>query len=168
MDLTHLHLILNHLPVMGIMFGFLILVWGILRKAEEVKTVGLIFLVVTAFAALPVYLTGEPAEEAVENLPGVSEQIIELHENSALLSLILAMVTGVLAFVGLLVKRFLSASVARVFAFAVLFLSFVTGAFMARTANLGGEIRHTEIRQTAQNTNPAAETKQKTEEDDDN
>jgi hypothetical protein len=149
------------------MFGFLILVWGMLRGYEEVKTVGLIFLVVTAFAALPVYLTGEPAEEVVEHLPGVSEQIIELHEDSALLSLILAMATGVLALAGLIFKRFSSAGIARVSMFTVLFLSFVTGAFMARTANLGGEIRHTEIRQTAQTNAPATETKQKKEKDDD-
>jgi uncharacterized membrane protein len=167
MDLTHLHLILNHLPVVGIMFGFLILAWGVLRGYEEVKTVGLIFLVFTAFAALPVYLTGEPAEEAVEKLPGVSEQIIELHENSALLSLILAMATGVLAFFGLIFKRFSAVNVTRFSMFAILFLSFVTGALMARTANLGGEIRHTEIRQTTQNSNPATETKQKKEKDDD-
>ena len=159
MDLTHLHLILNHFPVLGIMFGFLILLWGVLRGNEEVKTVGLVFLVLTALAAVPVYLTGEPAEEIVENLPGVSEQIIELHEDSALLSLILAIATGVLAFAGLILKRFSSANIARFSMFAVLVLSFVTGVFMGRTANLGGEIRHTEIRQSAQNSNPAAETK---------
>ena len=165
-DFTHLHLILNHLPVMGVMFGFLILAWGFLRRAEEVKTLGLVFLVATAFAALPVYLTGEPAEEAVENLPGVSEQLIELHEDSALLSLVLAMATGALALAGLIFKR-LSAGTGRILMFAVLFLSFVTGAFMARTANLGGEIRHTEIRQTTPNNDPATETKRKQEKDDD-
>lgn len=166
MNFTHLHLMLNHIPVIGIMFGFLILAWGFLRKAEEVKTVGLIVLTFTAFVALPVYLTGEPAEETVEGLAGVSEQIIELHEDSALVSLVLAMATGGLAFAGLLLKRFASVNIARVSMFAVLFLSFVTGAFMARTANLGGEIRHTEIRQTGQNTNPAAENEQKKDDDD--
>jgi uncharacterized membrane protein len=167
MDFTHLHLMLNHLPVVGIMFGFLILAWGVLRGSEEVKTVGLIFLVFTSLAALPVYLTGEPAEETVEKLAGVSERVIELHEDSALLSLILAMATGVSALAGLIFKRFSSPNVARFSMFAVLILSFVTGALMARTANLGGEIRHTEIRQTAQTSAPATETKQKKEKDDD-
>lgn len=162
MDLTHLHLMLNHLPVVGVIFGFLILLWGVLRGYEEVKTVGLIVLVITALAAVPVYLTGEPAEEVVEHLPGVSEQIIELHEDAALPSLILAIVTGVLALGALILKRFsaAAAAAARISMLAVLLLSFVTGAFMARTANLGGQIRHTEIRQASQNNNnPANETK---------
>ena len=167
MDLTHLHLILNHLPVVGVIFGFLILLWGVLRGYEEVKNVGLLVLVFTAAAAVPVYLTGEPAEEAVENLPGVAEQLIELHEDSALISLILAIVTGALALAALLSKRFSIAALARFSTIAVLLLSFVTGAFMARTANLGGQIRHTEIRQGAPNENPATTTKPGKKDDDD-
>ena len=37
MDLTHLHLILNHIPVIGIIIGFLILAWGALRGYDEVN-----------------------------------------------------------------------------------------------------------------------------------
>jgi uncharacterized membrane protein len=162
MDSTHLHLMLNHFPVLGIMIGFLILLWGVLRGFEEVKTVGLVVLVLTAIAAIPVYLTGEPAEEIVENLPGVSEQIIELHEDSALFSLILAIATGVLAFAGLIFKRFSSANVARFSMYAVLLLSFISGTLMARTAYLGGQIRHTEIRQSTDQTIPAEATKKTT------
>lgn len=168
MDLTHLHLILNHLPVVGVILGFLILLWGFLRGFEDVKNVGFLILIFTAAAAVPVYLTGEPAEKAVENLPGVTEQIIELHEDSALISLILAIVTGAGACAALLLKQFSFASVARISGIAVLLLSFVTGAFMARTANLGGQIRHTEIRQSAPNDNPANNTKPGKAENDDN
>lgn len=159
MDLTHLHLMLNHLPVLGTTFGFLILAWGVLRGYEEVKTVGLIILIFTAVAAVPVYLTGEPAEEVVEDLPGVSEQLIELHEDSALTSFVLAIASGVLALAVLTIRRIFSNATARILIFAVLLLSFVTGVFMARTANLGGQIRHSEIRQTTQNNDPATETK---------
>jgi uncharacterized membrane protein len=170
MDLTHLHLMLNHLPVFGVMIGFLILAWGMLRGFEEVKKIGLVVLVLTAVVAVPVYLTGEPAEETVEHLPGVTEQIIEAHEDSALLSLIPAIATGFLALAGLFLNRFSSTGVARAAMFTILLLSFVTGGLMARTANLGGQIRHTEIRQAAQNNNPASETKKveknETDEDD--
>jgi hypothetical protein len=37
--------------------------------------------VLTALLALPVYFTGEPAEKVVERLPGVTEPLIEEHEN---------------------------------------------------------------------------------------
>jgi uncharacterized membrane protein len=128
----------------------------------------LTILVVTAFAAIPVYLTGEPAEEVVEHLPGVSEQIIELHEDSALSSLVLAIVTGTFALVALFARRFSSEKIAAAGAYITLILSLAAGAAMAYTANLGGQIRHTEIRQVQSGTaGTEQESKKKTNDDDD-
>jgi hypothetical protein len=50
------------------------------RKSEEIKKMCLWVFVLGAVVALPVYLTGEPAEEVVEHLPGVAESFIESHE----------------------------------------------------------------------------------------
>jgi hypothetical protein len=147
MDLTYLHLILNHIPVIGIIIGFLIVAWAALRGYDHVKNTGLVVLVLTALVAIPVYLTGEPAEEVVEHLPGVSEQIIELHEDAALYSLILAIVSGAIALLALIAKRFMAAKIGLVAVYACLLVSFIAAASMAYTANLGGQIRHTEIRQ---------------------
>ena len=72
MDWTHFHLMMNHVPVLGSIFGFVLLAWGMLRGSTEIKKVALTILVLTALFAIPVYLTGEPAEETVEALPGVS------------------------------------------------------------------------------------------------
>lgn len=160
MDSVHLHLMLNHLPVLGGIFGFLVLAWGVLRGYDEVKRVGLIVLVLTAFVAVPVYLTGEPAEEVAEHLPGVSEAIIEPHEDLANFAFIAAIVSGVAALAALLAFRFASGA-ARVLTFATLALSLVTSGLMIQTANLGGQIRHSEIRQGAQNNAPANETQNK-------
>jgi uncharacterized membrane protein len=171
MDLTHLHLILNHIPVIGYFTGFLLLVWGILRRYDEVSKTGLVVLVVSAVVALPVYLTGEPAEEIVENLPGFSEQFIELHEDAALVSLILAIVAGAAALFALVAIRFLSSKVGTGAAYVCLLISFVTGASMAYTANVGGQIRHSEIRTSQQGGSPTstgkAQPDEKREDDDD-
>jgi uncharacterized membrane protein len=166
MDLTYLHLILNHIPVIGVIIGFLILAWATLRGYEEVKNTGLVVLVLTALVAIPVYLTGEPAEEVVEHLPGVSEQIIELHEGAALYSLILVIVSGALALLALVAKRFLSAKVSVVAVYACLVFSLIAAASLAYTANLGGQIRHSEIRQV-QSGNPNAEIQPEKKKDDD-
>jgi hypothetical protein len=40
--------------------------------------------------ALPVYFTGEPADELVENLPGVAESLIDKHKYAALFALLMA------------------------------------------------------------------------------
>lgn len=167
MDLTHLHLILNHIPVIGLTFGFLILAWGALRGFREVQTVGLAVLLFAALVAIPVYLTGEPAEEVVEHLPGVSEQIIELHEDSASLSLILAIVSGVLALAALILTRLANSKIGLLSVYACLLVSLIGAASMAYTANLGGQIRHSEIRQAEAGTQSSEIAPAKARDDDD-
>jgi hypothetical protein len=81
MNWAYVHLALNHLPVIGAIFGVLLLLLALLRKSEELKRVSLGVFVITALLALPIYFTGEPAEEVVEHLPGVAEPLIERHEN---------------------------------------------------------------------------------------
>jgi hypothetical protein len=171
MDLVHVHLLLNHIPVFGLLIGFLIVAWGVLRSYGEVRDTGLMVLCLTALVAIPVYLTGEPAEEVVEKLPGVSEQIIGLHEDAAIYSLVLCIGTGIIAFLALIARRFLSEMIATIATFLVLILAVVAGASVAYTANLGGQVRHSEIRQaqtgTAVAETPAEEKKKEKDDDDD-
>jgi uncharacterized membrane protein len=150
MDLAHLHLLSNHFPVIGVIFGVVVLAWGIFRRSDEVKSVGLITLILAGIVAVPVYLTGEPAEEIIEKLPGVSEAIIELHEDSALISLIFAMVAGAFALLALISNRLKWATFARFSVLGTILVSLFAAVLMARTANLGGQIRHSEIRASGQ------------------
>jgi len=171
MDTAHIHLLLNHVPVIGLLIGFFVLAWGALRKYHEVQTAGLSILFIASLVAIPVYLTGGPAGEIVERLPGVSEKVIELHEEAAIYSLVLCIVTGIVALLALLARHFLSDSIGMIATFAVLILTLPTGASIAFTANLGGQVRHTEIRQP-QNGSTGGETrtteKKKADDDDDN
>ena len=105
MNYAHLHLILNHLPLFAGLFGAVILAWGLFRRSDDVQRIGLVLLILNAPAAIPVYLTGEPAEEIAEKLPGVSEQITESHESAAMIALILRLMTGVLAVIAVASKR---------------------------------------------------------------
>jgi uncharacterized membrane protein len=145
MNWVHVHLALSHLPVIGTIFGVLLLLLALIRKSEELKRVSLGVFVFTALLALPVYFTGEPAEEVVEHLPGVAESLIERHQNAALFALLMAGVTGIVALTGLILFRRAEKMPGRVVA-AALVLSLATSGLMVWTANLGGEIRHTEIR----------------------
>jgi uncharacterized membrane protein len=166
MDLTHLHLWLNHVPVIGIGIGFLLLVWGTFRRYEHVQNAGLGTPFITALIALPVYFTGEPAEEVVEHLPGVSEQFIELHEDAALFSLVLAMSAGAFALLALVAKHF-SSRIGTLAVYICLLFSIVAGGSLAYTANLGGQIRHSEIRSSQTGGTEAPGKTQKAEHDDD-
>ncbi|MBI4482961.1 MAG: hypothetical protein HY652_08740 [Acidobacteria bacterium] len=145
MNPAYVHLWLNHFPVLGTVFGFLLLVVAVVKKSEELKKVSLSALILTAMLAIPTYLTGESAEEVVEHLPGVTEEHIEQHEESALASLVAVEILGVIALGGLFLFRG-SNGIPNWFVTASLILSVAVGGLMVRTAHLGGQIRHTEIR----------------------
>ena len=168
MDPAHLHLMLNHIPLLGTVFGLPILIAGMALKNNALRNAGLLVLLVAAIAAVPVYLTGEPAEEIVENLPGVGHDFIESHEDSAMAALISAIITGVVALVALAFSWTGKKAVTMISAFAIL-TGLVTAGLMGRTANLGGEIRHSEIRAsqtaTTQGTDKKEEKKEKDDDD---
>ncbi len=145
MDAAHLHLLLNHIPVIGTAAGLFLLAWGLWRNSDELKRVSLAIFMISAVVAIPTYLTGESAEELVEHLSGVSESLIERHEDAAVVSIVALEALGLAAAVTLALFQRAHRAV-NVMLVASLALAVVTGALMARTANLGGQIRHTEIR----------------------
>ena len=144
MNLPHVHLILNHVPVLGTVFGLVLLAWGSWRQNVSLQRAALVTFIIAALVAIPVYLTGEPAQDAVQRLAGVTENAIEAHEEAALVSLIAVELLGVLGVISLLLAR-AQRSTAIVMRGA-LAVAIVTAGLMAWTANLGGRIRHSELR----------------------
>jgi hypothetical protein len=144
MDVIHLHLLLNHVPLIGAIGVILLLGLALLRNSGELGKVALGFLVLLGAVAGVVFLTGEPTEELVERLPGVSETIMEAHEEVALVATIAMGGLAALALAALVVYR--HRTLPRwVGATGMIGTIGVVG-IMAYTANLGGQIRHTEIR----------------------
>ena len=142
---AHVHLMINHFPVLGVPGAILLLSYGLLRKSDEIKTLSFGVIVLVALLTIPVYLTGGEAAKAVKDLPGVTEAFVGRHEELAGLALVLIEVLGVMALAGLFLLR-RSGSIPRWLVLLVLAASLVTAAVTGFTANLGGEIRHTEIR----------------------
>lgn len=153
MNPVHLHLMLNHLPVVGMGFAVCLLAYGIVRRSQELTKAGMGALVIVALLAIPAYLTGEPAEEIAERLPGVTERVIEPHEDAAKVAFAAALVVGALALAGLGLFRGKEPPLALELGLVALALA-AAGA-MAWTANLGGKIRHPEIRDEASRALPA-------------
>ncbi len=140
MNWAHAHLILNHAPVMGAPFALLLLLWSLRQKSRDLQIAALGGMVLTALAAGAAYFTGGYAGDLVQTLPGVSAARINTHEDAALLALIAAIATGLLALAGLFQAR-KQAAVPRWCLLGCLLLGLGTCALMARAANLGGEIR---------------------------
>jgi uncharacterized membrane protein len=144
MNASQIHLALNHVPLFFSITGGLILLFGFFKKNDSIKIMSLYFLIAAALFTIPVYLTGEGTEEMVEKLPGVSENMIEEHEEMAKIGLIVIIITGVAALASLFTRQ--KAGFFKTGLALCAFLSFASFGVMAQTAHLGGQIRHSEIR----------------------
>lgn len=149
MDATHLHLALAHFPIIGTIIGTALLAYGLIIKNFEIQKVAMITFVVMALLTIPVFLTGEEAEEAVEHLPGFSERLIDEHEELAEIAIWLMGALGVLGIIAYYAIR-KNFSFAKIITVITLILSLATFGIFAQVGNLGGQIRHSEIR-TANN-----------------
>jgi hypothetical protein len=143
MNAAHLHLILNHTPVVGAFLMLPLLLWAVYKRSVELLRVAFAAFVVVAVAALVVYLTGEPAEEFVEDLQGVDMMNIEAHEEAALISLCLGEALGILGMYGLWRLR-AAAALPSSLTMGAVAAAVIVALSMAWTANLGGLIRHPE------------------------
>ncbi len=144
MDQVHIHLLITHLPIFGSILGGLVLAHGIGTKSDQTKIAGYYVLILSSVGAAVAYLTGEGAEEAVEDIQGVAKNMIGQHEDFALYALIALIAVGVISIVGLylVIKKSYLAKTVSVLA---LFVAAISFGLVARTGYLGGQIRHTEI-----------------------
>jgi uncharacterized membrane protein len=144
MSFTHLHLLLNHFPVIGVIIAIGILFFSFVKKNSAVGKVALALFSILGAVSVIVFFTGEPAEEAIEKLPGFSEAITEKHEEAALVATIALASLGAFTLGGL--AWFRRREVPRWLTLGTLMLSMFSGTLMGYTAFLGGQVRHTELR----------------------
>jgi uncharacterized membrane protein len=153
MSTTHVHLLLNHCPTVGFVMTIGLFVAAIVARSEHLKQASLVAFVAIALIAIPTYVTGNAAAERLCVAksgepcadPNVSRPLIERHEGAALLSLAVMLTTAGFAWLGLWQQR----RTRRVPAWNMAIigvLSLLTLGLVARAANLGGEIRHPEVR----------------------
>jgi len=145
MDLAHIHLLLNHFPTIGTIIGGGLFVLALIARSDDLKRASLVILLGIALITLPTYMSGNGAQDVVKSLPGASKGLIEAHEAAALEALAFMEVTGAFAWLALWqfrrLARFPNWNMA-----VILILTVVSFSLMARASNIGGEIRHAEIR----------------------
>ncbi len=140
---AHWHLLVNHLPIVGGMFGILILLWGIIRKNEPIVNLSLMLFVACAVFSLIASQTGESAEAYLKNLKAIDEIYLERHVAAADIANYGMIVLGLLALITLIFKRIRET---KFIPYLILVASIAVFVLMARAGNLGGEIMHKEIR----------------------
>src|SRR5215471_12699072 len=99
MNGPHLHLIVNHIPIFGTAFGSIVLLVGLLKKSEDLKKAGLLFLIVAALATIAAYYSGKASPRVVKALPGVTRSYIHDHAEAGEWAFVLIGVLGAVALV---------------------------------------------------------------------
>jgi hypothetical protein len=146
MNVAHVHLLVNHLPIFGSFFALPVLALaGMLPRPRVVLAIATGFAVVTAVGAFAADQSGEGAEEVVEDLPRASEAALEEHEERAEVAVASAALTAVLA-VGALGWGLRRGESPRAAVGVTLVAGVVTAGAMAWTGWAGGQIAHDEIR----------------------
>ena len=102
MNDAHLHLLINHFPIVGTVFGLGILIFGIIQKNQSVQNTAYILFIVCAIFTFAAMYTGEGAEEIVEDMPNIGIQIIHEHEELAEKFALLIYITGFFSLISLL------------------------------------------------------------------
>lgn len=144
MDLTHLHLLITHLPIYGSILGVIVLAYGLFTKSQSTVIAAYLVFIISALGAITAYSTGEAAEETVESLHLISKGNIEAHEDFAIYALWSFIILGVLSLFGLLssIKNWTGK---KIIGIALLFIACISFGLVAYTGYLGGQIRHTEV-----------------------
>jgi uncharacterized membrane protein len=148
MNDAHFHLVVNHLPIVGVLIGFLVLLVGYIIKKPQIKNMALGIFIFSAVTTIAAFLTGEESEEVIENLLGISETLIHKHEEYAELfftmMLILGGISGLTAFVEYKKSQFTK------YGFVLVLLLSITAIVISKyVGTSGGEITHIEIRSNA-------------------
>lgn len=142
---VHAHLLINHVPILGIAFGLGLLLVSFIPKLRAMAPAALLLLTLAGASAVPALKTGERAEEPVEHIQGVSERMLETHEEAAEGFVKIALLMGVLsaaAFVFGLVKNQQNPAVMA----GVLLVAAIAMKFAFDTGGSGGKIRRPELR----------------------
>jgi uncharacterized membrane protein len=102
---THVHLLLNHFPIVETLVALIIFIIGMARKSRPLKQASYWLFFLMALLAISVYYSGTQAYATVESLSNVSEALIHRHREVAEWSFIGLEIIGALSLMGILMAR---------------------------------------------------------------
>jgi hypothetical protein len=144
MNGAHLHLLLNHIPVTGSLFAFVLLLAGIIKKNHTLITAGLISVIIFSVFIIVAYLTGQEASNVVEQMSSINRNFLEEHSKLSEIVLWLYLLNGILA-LATVVTLIQTGKVSRILLYINLGVLLFMCILVAKTAYIGGHIRHSEI-----------------------
>src|SRR5438067_6596334 len=110
MDMTHVHLLLNHVPTIGFVIALALFVMALFMRNDHLQQAALVLFVGIGLMTIPTYVSGNSAAEVICaggprapacTDPLVSKSLIQTHEGAALLAFSAILVTAAFAWLGL-------------------------------------------------------------------
>ncbi|MFN7942700.1 MAG: hypothetical protein U0X73_14015 [Thermoanaerobaculia bacterium] len=146
----HVHLLVNHIPIIGLAFAVLPIAWGLIRRDRRTAVLGAILAVLATLPTPLVVWSGEAAEDRLHLTldPDATITLAPEHEERAeatqwALYATLALAASSVVVFGRGERR---ARLATALLAATLAAGIAGLALAAWTAEAGGRIRHTELR----------------------
>ncbi len=146
MNAAHLHLMFNHLPIVGLGFAILLNLFAVFWKNMEIKRLSCWFYILVAVLSVLSILTGDSAGDIIKSYPGISNDAIESHENWGYFFFYGLLANGIIAIAALWFSR-KNASLMKKLNIAMLIVALLVAFLAFQTGMSGGMIRHPEIEQ---------------------
>jgi hypothetical protein len=142
----YVHVLLNPLPVYGLLAGTLVLAAGLLARSNAARNIGVALIVLCAVSAWPVLVYGQRGyNHLYPQLDPESQQWLNVHMERAERFIYAFYLTALLGFVTLLIhKRFPKAN--RALALLTLACAFASLGIAGWISRAGGEVSHSEFR----------------------
>ena len=147
MNAPHIHLLINHLPIIGLIIGILVVIFGLFSKKQIISSVGLWITMIAGFSSYPTMYSGGASEHFLEENEGkycVSEDLIHEHEEAAELAFWPCIATGVFAGLALIGNRKGHKHTKKA-EILVVFIGIIAIILIGKAGLTGGQIRHPEI-----------------------
>jgi hypothetical protein len=139
------HLVLNHIPLIGLACGLVFFVAGLMRSSEQFLRAGLRIFLVMGIVVLPVVGSGLMSATILANATWLDTHALSNHRLAGILTFVVLVGLGTLSGTALFTsahnRRAMPARVRN----AVLFLAVAGFGATVWTAYLGGALRHTEL-----------------------
>lgn len=141
------HLVLSHIPPVGIAFSLLLLIFGMILHSTRVQRLALFFALLTTLFTVVVQLSGPAIEEIAKTAYPGSDATIQAHKEAASTAFWITLGTGVVCLLGLLRGNSIH-KLARWYQMIVSLLLIISLALLIGTATIGLRIARPWLRQT--------------------
>ncbi len=142
------HLFLNHVPVVGLVFGLVFFVAGLKRSSESTLLAGLRIFIAMSIVVLLVVGSGLVAESSLENVAWLDADALSRHRAAGILTLAVLVSLGGVS--GAILSAFRSRPTFPAWATtSVLLLAIAALGVCLWTGYLGGALRHNELRRNS-------------------